>query len=102
MGAEARNEAAEAAASPRDKKAAKRATSYEKMLRALTALTETRQGFLVKYGARNKTWNKRRFALVRGVLIYYREDGSVGGSFELDEASIEAPSKCVRRCAALC
>ena len=92
----AQEAAASAAASPRlapDRKSARRTASMEKRLRALAALAEPRQGFLVKYGARNKTWNKRRFALVRGVLIYYREDNSVGGEFPLDEADIADPAQ---------
>jgi hypothetical protein len=57
------------------------------------ALGDPRQGFLVKYGETNKTWNKRMFRQVRNALVYYREDGEVGGLIDMDEAVIENPQK---------
>jgi hypothetical protein len=87
-----------AAAAPRagdgdDGKAKKRLRALEKRLASLVALGDPRQGFLVKYGETNKTWNKRMFRQVRNALVYYREDGEVGGLIDMDEAVIENPQK---------
>jgi hypothetical protein len=85
--------AANSAGDEDGKAAKKRLRTLEKRLDALVALGDLRQGFLVKYGETNKTWNKRMFRQVRNALVYYREDGEVGGLIDMDEATIENAQK---------
>jgi predicted nucleic acid-binding Zn-ribbon protein len=84
----------EAKRARREAKAArKEVESLRAQLRRLRPLCKPLQGPLLKYGQNTNTWNRRVFEQSRDLLLYFRDDGSFGGAFDMEKAKCFHPTE---------